>query len=89
MVLWGTGFRTAPDSDGNPGNGVAENVEVTIGGVKAQVDYAGASGYVSVEQVNVRIPDGVVAGAAITILVKVNDGKGNVIRSNKVTIAIQ
>lgn len=89
LVLWGTGFRTAPDSDGNPGNGVAENVEVTIGGEKAQVDYAGLSGYVGVEQLNIRIPDKVVAGAAITILVKVNDGQGNVIRSNEVTIAIQ
>lgn len=89
LVLWGTGFRTAPESDGNPGNGVAENVEVTIGGVKAQVEYAGRSGYVGVEQLNVRLPEGVTAGASVTILVKVNDGQGNVIRANEVKIALQ
>ncbi len=44
LILYGTGFRTAPDSDGNTANGVAENVEVTIGGVKAEVAYAGLSG---------------------------------------------
>lgn len=89
LVLWGTGFSAASNSDGNTANGVAENVEVTIGGVKAQVEYAGRSGYVGVEQLNIRIPDNIPPGASLTLLVKVNDGQGNVIRTNEVTIAIQ
>ena len=87
--IFGTGYKAAPDSDGNPANGVAENVEVTIGGVRAQVDYAGASPFVGVEQVNVKLPDNVAAGVAITVLVKVNDGQGNIIRTNEVIISIQ
>lgn len=89
LILYGTGFRTAPDSDGKAANGVAENVEVTIGGVKAEVAYAGLSGYVGVEQLNIKLPSDVVAGASITVLVKVNDGQGKVLRANETTIAIQ
>ncbi|MBL8204029.1 MAG: hypothetical protein JNM09_07350 [Blastocatellia bacterium] len=89
LILYGTGFRTAPDADGNAANGVAENVEVTIGGVKAEVAYAGLSGYVGVEQLNIKLPSDVAAGANVTVLVKVNDGQGNVIRANEITIAIQ
>lgn len=89
LVLWGTGFSAAPNSDGNTANGVAENVEVTIGGVKAQVDYAGRSGYVGVEQLNIRLSENAVTGESLTLLVKVNDGQGNLIRANEVTIAIQ
>ena len=68
LILYGTGFRTALDSDGNAANGVAENVEVTIGGVKADVAYAGLSGYIGVEQLNIKLPSDVVAGASITVL---------------------
>ncbi|MFN7931255.1 MAG: DUF5666 domain-containing protein [Blastocatellia bacterium] len=89
LVLWGTGFRTAPDSDGNGANGVAENVEVTIGGIPAQAVYAGRSGYVGVEQLNIHIPENVATGASVTVLVKVMDGQGNVMRANEVLIAIQ
>lgn len=89
LILFGTGFRTAPDSDGNKSNGVAENVEVTVGGVKAQVVYAGASTYVGVEQLNILLPDNATSGSSIAVQVKVYDGQGNLIRSNQVTIAIQ
>ena len=89
LILFGTGFRTAPDSDGNKSNGVAENVEVTIGGVKAQVAYVGASTYVGVEQLNILLPDNATSGSSIVVLVKVYDGQGSLIRSNQVTIAIQ
>ncbi|HEX4947799.1 MAG TPA: DUF5666 domain-containing protein [Blastocatellia bacterium] len=89
LILYGTGFRTAPDADGNSANGVAENVEVTIGGVKAEVSYAGLSGFVGVEQINIKLPSDVPTGANVTVMVKVNDGQGNVIRTNETTIAIQ
>ena len=89
LVLFGTGFRAAPDSDGNKSNGVAENVEVTIGGVKAQVAYAGASSFVGVEQLNILLPDNVSSGSSLVVLIKVYDGQGSLVRSNQVMIAIQ
>lgn len=89
LVLWGTGFHSTPDSDGNGANGAAENVEVTIGGLPSQVVYAGRSGYVGVEQLNIHIPANVTPGTNLTVLVRVNDGQGNIIRANEVLIAIQ
>ncbi|HWQ31812.1 MAG TPA: DUF5666 domain-containing protein [Blastocatellia bacterium] len=90
LVLFGSGIRNAPDSDGNPGNGVAENVQVTIGGVNAQVLFAGpAPGFAGLDQLNVQIPADVAAGANVTIQVRVSDGQGTLIRANTVTVTIQ
>lgn len=89
LIVYGTGFKAAPDSDGNKSNGVAENIEVTIGGVKAQVDYAGQSPFVGVEQLNIKLPDNVPSGSNVTMLVKVFDGLGNLLRTNEVAISIQ
>jgi uncharacterized protein (TIGR03437 family) len=90
LVLFGTGLRTAEESDGNPANGVAENVEVTIGGVAAPVLFAGrAPGFAGLDQLNLQLPANAPAGAQITLVVKVNDGNGNLLSSNTVTIAIQ
>ena len=89
LILYGTGLRTAPESDGNTANGIAENVEVLVGGVKAEVTYAGRSGYIGVEQLNIKLPSDVPTGANVTVLVKLSDGQGNVIRANELTIAIQ
>lgn len=90
LVLFGSGFRNAPDSDGNSGNGVAENVEVTIGGLSAPVVFAGpAPGYAGLDQLNVQIPAEVTAGAQLTLVIKVSDGQGVMLRSNTVTVAIQ
>ena len=90
LVLFGSGFRNSPDSDGNGGNGVAENVQVTIGGVSAPVVFAGpAPGYAGLDQLNVQIPAGVTAGSQLTLVIKVSDGQGAMLRSNTVTIAVQ
>ncbi len=89
LIVYGTGFKAAPDSDGNKSNGVAENIEVTIGGVKAQVDYAGQSPFVGVEQLNIKLPDNIPGSASVTMLVKVFDGQGNLLRTNEVALAIQ
>ncbi len=88
LVLYGTGWRGTDDSDGNAGNGVAENLEATIGNAKAPVFFAGeAPGFAGLDQMNVEIPNGVTG--TVTLLVKVNDGEGNVIRTNSVTISIR
>jgi uncharacterized protein (TIGR03437 family) len=88
LVMYGTGWRGTDDSDGNAGNGVAENLEATFGNSKATVWFAGeAPGFAGLDQMNVEIPNGV--SGTVTLMVKVNDGEGNVIRTNSVTITIR
>lgn len=88
LVLYGTGWRGADDTDGNTANGVAENVQVTIGDKTAPVLFAGvAPGFAGLDQMNVEIPSGLTG--TITILVKVGDGDGKVERTNSVTISIR
>ncbi len=88
LALYGTGWRGAGDLDGNADNGVAENLEATIGNAKATVWFAGeAPGYAGLDQMNVEIPNGVTG--TVTLLVKVGDGEGKVVRTNSVTITIR
>ncbi len=90
LILFGSGLRNAPNSDGNAANGVAESVTVTIGGVNAQVIYAGvAPGYVGLEQINVRIPDEAQSNPNSAVTVKVRDVLNNVKQANIVTVSIQ
>jgi uncharacterized protein (TIGR03437 family) len=66
IVLWGTGFgKTSPDIPAGeivsvPARMIASPV-VTIGGVTADVLYAGLSG-AGLYQINVKVPDGVPDG---------------------------
>lgn len=88
LVLYGTGWRGADDTDGSASNGVAESLEVTIGSAKSPVLFAGeAPGFAGLDQMNVEIPTGV--SGTVTLLIKVNDGEGNVLRTNSVTISIR
>lgn len=88
LVLYGTGWRGAEDADGNTSNGVAENITVTLGDTAASIIYAGeAPGFVGLDQMNVELPAGVTG--TVSLLVKVNDGRGGVSRANAVTISIQ
>ncbi|HQR31371.1 MAG TPA: DUF5666 domain-containing protein [Blastocatellia bacterium] len=88
LVLYGTGWRGADDTDGNAANGVAESLEVTIGNAKAPVLFAGeAPGFAGLDQMNVEIPAGV--SGSVTLAVKVYDGEGNVVRTNSVSISIK
>jgi uncharacterized protein (TIGR03437 family) len=90
LVLYCTGFRYAPDSDGDVGNGAAENVRAMIGAVNAPVAFAGpAPGFVGVEQLNIQLPADAGAGSNVSVVLLVYDGQGNLIRANPVTIAIQ
>ncbi|MBX3277112.1 MAG: IPT/TIG domain-containing protein [Acidobacteria bacterium] len=57
LVLFLTGLRNAPNTDGNNENGSAENVRVLIGGVLQAPLFAGAQGsFAGLDQVNVEIP---------------------------------
>ncbi|MBP6821082.1 MAG: hypothetical protein KA368_06040 [Acidobacteria bacterium] len=90
LILFGSGLRNAPNSDNNTANGVAESVEVTIGGVNAPVIYAGvAPGYVGLEQINIRIPDNAASNPNSAVTVKVRDVLNNLKQANTVTISIQ
>ena len=89
LVLFGTGVRGAENSDGNAANGFAENVQATIGNANAPVIFAGvAPGFAGLEQMNVEIPTNA-RGANLTVLIKVGDGEGRLVRANSVTISVQ
>lgn len=90
LLLFGGGIRTATDTDGNAGNGVAENVTVTIGGVNVPVTYAGrAPGFAGLDQLNIQLTATVPSGDNLPLVVKVYDGNGNLLAANTVTISVQ
>ncbi|MGH9934690.1 MAG: DUF5666 domain-containing protein, partial [Blastocatellia bacterium] len=90
LILFGTGLQLAANTDGNAGNGVAENVQATIGGVNAQVIFAGkAPGFAGLEQLNLRIPDNAPANPATPVMVSVRDRSNNLKQANMVTISLQ
>jgi len=86
LYVTGAGQTNPTGADGQPGTGVGNlpvlPVTATIGGRTATVQYAGgALGLVAgVVQVNVIVPAGVTAGAAVpvTVLVGSNSTQSNV-----------
>jgi uncharacterized protein (TIGR03437 family) len=65
-------------------------IRVTIGGVDAEVAFAGlAPGFVGLCQVNVRIPASVPTGDQVPLVLMVAEPGGVVRASNTVTIAIE
>jgi uncharacterized protein (TIGR03437 family) len=90
LVLFGTGFNGVANTDGNPLNGSAENVQATIGGVSAQVTFAGvAPGYAGLGQFNIRIPDNAPANPATQVVIQARDKLNNLNMANPVVIALQ
>ncbi len=90
LILFGTGLQLAGNTDGNAANGVAENVQVSIGGVNAPVIFAGkAPGFAGLEQLNVRIPDNAPANPATPVVVQARDRLNNLKQANTVTISLQ
>ncbi len=92
ISLWitGAGQTNPPGADGQPGTGPSGGpvlpVAATIGGKSATVQYAGsAQGLVAgVIQVNLQVPSGVSAGAAVPVAVQIGS---NTTQPN-VTIAV-
>jgi uncharacterized protein (TIGR03437 family) len=89
LVFYGTALRGAGDTDGNPANGSAESVQVTINGVIAPVVFAGAApGFAGLDQLNVELPANA-RGANLSVSVKINNGEGKVLPANTVTLSVQ
>ena len=68
LVLYLTGLRGVPSTDGNAGNGSAENVRALVGGVEVVPQFAGpVMDYVGVDQVNVEIPRSLIGSGRIGV----------------------
>lgn len=90
LILFGTGIKQSLNTDGNPGNGVAENVQATIAGVASPVVFAGsAPGFVGLEQINLRIPDTLPANPNAQVIIKVRDQLNNLKQANSVVISLR
>ncbi len=89
LVLYATGLKGVPDTDGNPNNGAAENVRVMLGGVAVSPEYVGPSPFTGVEQINVLIPRELFGRGRINLSLTGTDRLGGVAkRSNQVEVAI-
>src|SRR5271165_4282328 len=89
VVAWGTGLgpitgsdATTPPSGSLPGVSVA----VTVGGMAANVVYAGRSGYAGEDQIDFTIPSGA-TGCNVPVAITVTNGT-SVVLSNTVTMAV-
>ena len=74
VLLFGVGIRNAPNTDGNPGNGSAENVMVTVGGMNVPVLYAGSQGgFIGLDQINIGpMPRSLIGRGVVNVVVTVN-----------------
>src|SRR5262249_3014781 len=78
LTLYGTGIRRAQAANPKDENGVAESVNVTIGGQPARVLYAGPQGRFSgLDQMNVEIPAELVGVGRVEVVISVNGGAIN------------
>ena len=87
ITLWGSGLGADPaDSDtlfASSPHAVNVPLAVYIGGIQAQVLYAGSSGYPGLVQINVRVPGSLIPGCGVPVTGVV----GNFV-SNTVTIPV-
>lgn len=86
LVLYGVGFRNASDTDGNPSNGSAENVTVTVGGVTVPTLYSGAApGFVGLDQCTIgALPRSLTGKGEVDVVMTVS---GKI--ANKVKISVK
>jgi uncharacterized protein (TIGR03437 family) len=82
VILFGVGFRYAQNTDGNPDNGSAENVMITLGGVNVPALYSGpAPGFVGLDQCNIGpIPRSLIGRGLIDLVMKVEGKTANTIQ---------
>lgn len=84
MVLWGTGLgnTTPPVVAGEPASGLtpaADPPEVFVGGVRAEVQYAGrAPGYAGLDQIQFVVPPEAPEGCATPVLLRQRDRTSNI-----------
>jgi uncharacterized protein (TIGR03437 family) len=81
VVLFGTGIRYAPDFDGGSGNGVAESLQMNLGGTITNALFAGAQGgFVGLDQINFQLPSNVAGRGRIDLVVIVNGRAANTVQ---------
>jgi uncharacterized protein (TIGR03437 family) len=82
IVLWATGLGSDPDDSdttfSTSPHAVNANAQVYIGGIQAQVLYAGSAGYPGVNQINVVIPPSVTQGCYVAVAAVANAVISNV-----------
>lgn len=72
LVLFGTGIRYYSSMN---------NVKATLGGVEAEVQYAGRQGqYIGLDQVNIRVPRSALVGGEVDLVLSVDGMKSNPVR---------
>ena len=70
LVLYLTGLKGTPNTDGNAGNGSAENVRVLMGGLELTPAYAGvAPGFIALDQINLAVPRSLVGRGRVSLSV--------------------
>ena len=87
ITLWGSGLGAdTADSDtvftGSP-HAVNVPLKIYIGGIQAQIQYAGSSGYPGLVQINVSVPPDVIPGCGVPVI-----GVVGTFVSNTVTIPV-
>ncbi|MBI1764294.1 MAG: IPT/TIG domain-containing protein [Acidobacteria bacterium] len=71
LALFVCGVRGLPNTDGNTGNGVAENVRVLLGGLELTPSFAAKQGgLVGVDQINVEIPRALLGRGKVKLAVQ-------------------
>ena len=74
LELFGTGIRH---------RSVLSNVTITIGGVQAQVDYAGLQpDFVGLDQINVRVPRSLIGRGEVDLVLTVDGKAANTVKVN-------
>jgi uncharacterized protein (TIGR03437 family) len=84
LAVYGVGFRNAPNTDGNPTNGSAENVTVKVGGVNVPVLYSGlAPGFVGLDQCTLGpIPRSLAGRGEVDLIMTVSGKATNTVKVN-------
>ncbi|MGE0130294.1 MAG: SBBP repeat-containing protein [Blastocatellales bacterium] len=82
LILYGVGFRNAPNTDGNSDNGSAENVVVAVDGVNTPALYSGpAPGFVGLDQCNIGpIPRSLAGRGEVDLVLTVTGKNANTVK---------
>lgn len=67
LVLYATGLKGVPNTDGDGNNGSAENVRVLLGGLDVPPLYSGPSDFIGVEQINLLLPRSLIKRGRINL----------------------
>jgi uncharacterized protein (TIGR03437 family) len=74
LELWGTGLGPVPNDA--TGVAVSPTAQVFIGGISADVLYAGRSAFTGLDQINIKVPPGL-SGCYVSVVVQTGDYVSN------------